>query len=311
MIIYADILFLLNLYINFLLLQSVKKIAGADAKLPRLIIASLVGAALAFTIFLEIGFVVGVFVRIISCTLITFAAFGFHNLKKFLRLSASLFGVTFAFAGIVAAIWAIFEPHGLAVTHGVVYYDVSALILIISTLAAYFVLAFIKKIMHKKLNLSKFYKINFTLNSHEITLRALLDSGNALSDPFSDKPIIIISTTQIEHLLPNEIIQYIHHKTSVSNKEEPLGIRLIPYHAIKGEGLLPAITTTNVIISPCNSKNNEETFYIKSALVAFVTRNLGNDYNAIINEEILQKGDEMHATKIQKIYRNARKTAIK
>ena len=305
MIIYADILFLLNLYINFLLLQSVKKFANAQTKLLRIVLASLVGAALSFAIFLEIGFVTGIFVRILSCALITLTAFGFHNLKRFLRLSASLFGVTFAFAGIIAAIWAIFEPAGLAVTHGVVYYDISALILIISTLAAYFALAFIKKLMHKKLNLSKFYKISFTINRHEITLRALLDSGNALSDPFSDKPIIIVSTVKIEHLLPPEIISYVIHKKIDS--EKGIAVRLIPYHAIKGEGLLPAITAKNIVVVG----DDDLEIYIKSALIAFVTRDLGEDYNAIINEEILQKGDDANVKNLQKISRDESTTVVK
>ena len=305
MIIYADILFLLNLYISFLLLQSVCRLANIKTRLLRMILASFVGAALSFVVFWEIGFMAGVFVRVISCGLITLTAFGFCSLKRFLRLSASLFGVTFAFAGVVAAIWAIFEPAGLVVNHGVVYYDVSAIILIVSTLAAYFALVIIKKMMHKKLKLSKFYKVNFTLNNHEIYLKALLDSGNALSDPFSNKPIIIVSTAKLERFLPAEVLDYIHHKNTKNGREQ--GIRLIPYYAIKGEGLLPAVTVKDVVIF---DESNCE-FRIKSALIAFVTRKFGEEYNAIINEEILRKGEEKDFENTKENSRNESTTTVK
>lgn len=80
----------------------------------------------------------------------------------------------------------------------------------------------------------------------EITL--LSDSGNLLCDPFTKKPVIVLSAKLSERFLPLSIIRTASNKDVLSAKEDGLKVRLIPICSVHGSGMLVGFVPESVEI---------------------------------------------------------------
>ena len=59
-----------------------------------------------------------------------------------------------------------------------------------------------------KLNYSKYYKINIIFDDSTLNLTAFLDTGNKLTDPITNKPIILVEKDLIILKNPNNILGF-------------------------------------------------------------------------------------------------------
>ena len=91
---------------------------------------------------------------------------------------------------------------------------------------------------------SEYVTVTAVLFDRQITLRALVDSGNLLRDPVSGKSVIVANREKLLPLLPPAL-----QRADASRDWSPLlsdyelarHIRLIPTETATGKGLLPAI----------------------------------------------------------------------
>ena len=84
MLIYLDLLFILNLWIDFLLLITTNMIMKYQVNYKRAFIASLIGACSTFLIFIEYDFLLIIF-KVIVCFLMQFIMNGYKKIKTFLE----------------------------------------------------------------------------------------------------------------------------------------------------------------------------------------------------------------------------------
>ena len=134
--------------------------------------------------------------------------------------------------------------------NGVVYYDVSPLTLVALTVVSYGILWIWDRVTRKKAPLGGEYRLTLDYGMGPVSVRALLDTGNHLTEVFSGSPVAVVRREAVESALPSSVLAAARcahaGETSPDGAANPQaaardsGIRLVPYRSVGGKGLLPA-----------------------------------------------------------------------
>ena len=234
-VIYADILVIINIMVNYLLLRASTAITGHSFKPLRFLLSSAAGGIFSLIIFIEnIPIAVNIIAKLVFLAVMMLIAFEIKSGKAFVKCCAAFLAANFVFAGIMFAVCTAFFPHSALYKNGVVYFDIDILTLTVSTVICYFTLSLIARFTKSKTPDKCIYTIRITYEGKAVEGKALFDSGNTLCDCFSGKPVVIAEKEFIEPLLNNADI------TSAKN------FRLIPFTTIRNGGALPSFSADKV-----------------------------------------------------------------
>lgn len=194
--IYLDIIFLINFCFDFILLNAVKIILRRNAKITRLILASLIGATSVFILFISINNITLFILKFIISIMMTLIAFSFRNIKYTLKNVLYLYIVSVLLGGALYFINCSFsyKKEGLVFYHNGLSINIIVLIII----SPFILYTYIKESKNLKIKYNQLYEIVVTLkNKKNINLTAFLDTGNSLKDPFLKRPIIVTNEIDI------------------------------------------------------------------------------------------------------------------
>lgn len=228
-VIYADILIVINIIVNYLLLRACAAITGSSFKAWRFLAASASGGLFSLIIFIEnIPVWLNIILKTAFCVIMILLAFNTKSLKAFLKCTAAFLAVNFAFGGIMLAVCTALLPNSAAYHNGVVYFDINILTLTVAAIACYCILSIISRFTKSKVPQQSIYSIKITYEGRTVEGKALFDSGNGLCDCFSGNPVIISENSFISPLLFGKELT------------EAKKFRLIPFSTISSGGALPA-----------------------------------------------------------------------
>ena len=259
MVIYVDVLFVVNFFITYLLLLATSLISKTETKQIRLILSSALGGLYSLVIICDkLNFLISTFGKITVSIIIVLVAFSF---KRFGLYVKNLLIFTFSnmlFFGIISAIYIYLKPQGMAVKNGSVYFNISAPLLLSCAFLAYVITYAIIKICNRTLSKNEIYNLTVIKGDNTYHFFALCDSGNKLKEPFSDYPVIVVD------------------KAKISIECD----RVIPCQTVSGEGILKAFKPDKIILS--NGKNKTE---ISKVYVALSNIN-SKSYSAVIPNDL-------------------------
>lgn len=249
-VVYIDVLFLLNLVVDYLLLLATARITGEMISRVRLAIGALLGAGYAVILFLP-GFlwISHPLCKVCSAVLVVLIAFG--KSRRLVRLILVFFGASAALGGVVLALQMV-GAGGLTLENGVLYTGFDVRILLVTVILSYVILsmAFERVARHggerQDLNTA-----HISIAEERICLTVLTDTGNTLTDPIGNKPVMVAEARVFRSILPDNV-----------DPSDPVGslaymqddgmkkrFRLLPYRAVGVEhGMLLAVRTDSVTI---------------------------------------------------------------
>ena len=281
-IIYVDILVIVNLFVNYFLLLATAKFFCIKWKTSRLILGEILGGIYSLYILApELPWFISSVIKLFMSVTIIAATFGIKKPTQFFKILIYFYSVNFLFSGIMMAVWCWFKPNGKQVNNGVVYFNISPVILIISTIISYIIIEAINKIVNKRRLDHKIINLKIKFRTNQISITAKIDTGNFLKEPFSGLPVIVARETSVKPLLPvntyEQIKDYSADKfTDILN----LKIRMIPFKTISEESVLPAFKPDCIKI---NESEVQKEVYIALCEDKFMPQNA----EALINPEIL------------------------
>lgn len=271
MVVYADVLIVLNFIVDYFLIKLTSLITKSTLKVFRLILASLIGALFSLYIFLPpLNWDFEIFLKFAASAVTVVIGFGFGNIKRFLRCVITLFSVTFGFAGAMIGVWYIFKPTGMVINNSVVYFNISPVFLIAFSVVGYFISFFIRKIFEPKSISAKFCEIEIELDNKKAKTTALIDTGNSLSDPFGNSEIIIADKSVLEEILEEE--------------ERKRRYRAVPCTTVSGTELLEGYRSDRVKIT-----GEEKSVILEKPIIALSATRLCGEHKAIINPKCLEE----------------------
>lgn len=285
--VYVDVLLVINYLINLLLVQCTAKLTGVRPKRRRMVLSSLFGSASALTIFLPFfGFVVEVLLRVTLASGVVLVAFSFQGMRHFFKQLFVFFAVSFFFSGIMLAVWMLFSPAGMLYHNGVVYFDISTPVLLLTAALAYGALSLANRLARDGRVHAAVYGIELRHGDADAQLQGLVDTGNALYDPFSNTPVMVCCLDDVAQLLPPGAAEGIRRGEHMQTNFQRYGlaVRLIPYHSVKGSGMLPAFRPDALtLVQPNGDRLRVERVYL-----ALSTKKVGGmGYDALLNPDLI------------------------
>jgi stage II sporulation protein GA (sporulation sigma-E factor processing peptidase) len=94
------------------------------------------------------------------------------------------------------------------------------------------------------------------------TFTCLLDSGNCLKNPVNGWPVIILSAQAARELLPSELYQWCRNYETLPPGNWQERVTLIPYRVVGSFGLLPAVKPDEVTIDDGHGSLRLERVYM-------------------------------------------------
>lgn len=230
--IYVDVLIVVNLYINYFLLCTVEKLTNTKTNNKRKIIAALIGACMALSVFLPtFAVIISVLYKLIGAVLISAISFGKYRL---LKNSITFLTASLIFAGIMLFISSLFSANNVLLTNGSVYYDISFISLIIFTALSYLLICVFKNFSDKSAYKNGAFRVVVDIGTKRISFEGIADTGNMLFDDLSGKPVIVCDKTDFDF----DLSQVLNNKGLQQFKN----MRYLAYSTISGDYAIPVFS---------------------------------------------------------------------
>ncbi len=218
MIIYYDLLFFLNVFLDFILLMGVSVILTRNASIKRIILGSILGGGTTFLLFFNINSILLIILKMLFGFFMVIITFHFNSFKYTLNNVFYLYCISFSIGGVLY----------LFINRGIYNY----FILIIGFIIVVFL--YIKQMKKLGNNYNNYYKVLIYYHNKKISCTGFLDTGNKLCDIYHNRPVILIDKKIRYH--DNEIIY-------------------VPYCSLNNEGVLKCIKVDKIIINNHIFKN--------------------------------------------------------
>lgn len=284
MVIYLDVLILINLYVTYFQILAVSVFTHRKTVWYRKLSAAGIGAVASLSIFIPQEMVLTLtLLKIFLCALIAFVAFGYTGFRAYAVSVLFLMLVSFVFSGLMLCVWLFAAPMKMLFINGTVYFGIDTMTIILSTCAAYGVVRIIRYILDKNGKTDGKYTVIIKNNGRECRLSALADSGNGIVDCFSGLPVIVCRRDICADVSP-PAIEMIENNSDISDIGTQMikGVRIMPFSTVGKGGLICMFKAESVVI---DDETNEEKYPV-NALIGIVIGGR-QEYEAIFNPKIL------------------------
>lgn len=231
---YIDTFFLLNFFMDSLLLFLIRKILKCTATHLRILLAGASGAGLACAMtvlpFIPVWVKLLAGYGMVSICMIRIS-FPEMNFQMVCRAGVCLYGLAFLTGGVMEFLSVqlpLFRKYGIGFM-GVC----------MTGLVCYSAVSFFHTQRQKRKN-NSLLSVRVIWQDREAVLQALLDTGNSLYEPIGGKPVSIVEREIMERMFGDG---------------RPTVFRAIPFHSIgKGHGILEGYEITEMVIFGENEK---------------------------------------------------------
>ena len=247
-VIYVDTLFLLNAVIDYLLILAAARLAGEPLRRGRFALGAALGGMYAVAIFLPgLGFLSHPLCRLASAALMMLVSYG--GSRRLLRQGVLFIALTCAFGGGVVAI-GLLGGTGLALGNGVFYSALDIKVVLLSAAVCYGVLTLVfQRLARHSAASGELASARLWLGERSVSLTALVDTGNTLTDPATGRPVMVAEGERARPLFPRD------RAPGPADLRDPAGamtrlgtgewrgrFRLLPYRSVGVDrGLLLAV----------------------------------------------------------------------
>ena len=278
MYIYVDVLIITSIYANFFLLKTTARLIHSELRNGKCIIAAMVGSLFSLIILLpQLNTFLLLLIRILSAALMIMVAFSGKTLRELYRTGLIFFFVCFIFAGIEYGISVLSDGQNMIWHNSTLYVNISLLTLVVSTIISYGAISFFRYYLDGKNSMDQSYTVIITQNDKTVSIQAVGDTCNNLTDTFTGKPVIVCGQKSVDTLFEKGETEKVLSRENIQHIN---GWRLIPFSTIHSDGMLPVFKPEKVIIK------NTESGAAKAAdvYIGIVDRDMEH---AVFNPKIL------------------------
>ncbi len=287
--IYIDVLFLLNLIINYIILCSTALTANLMISKKRLLLAASLGAIYNVVIFFPTFEIFNlVIIKIAFSIIMLIIAFKYYGLFLYLKSILTYYIISAIYGGGMY-IFHHFTSLGskMNYSNGVYYIDMPLWLIITMAFGFYFLIKIFTKISDSRNIQKSIINVKIEFENTNIIVKALVDTGNSLCDPISLMPVMLIESSAFKNKLSNYFLEQVNRSCAESlqimHKAYPkLKVRIIPFQDISG--------TQKIVYAfkPQKIYNLSENKEINNTLIGIISAKLTSDesYNALLHTKI-------------------------
>lgn len=241
-IIYADILLIINLAVDYLVLFGTARLSGTEFVRLKGLLAAVLGAVYSLCVIFPISDTALWISRIAVSAVMIFICFRKRRFTEFLWLLVIFYICSFVFSGFMLIIGIATQPEAFMLKNGVVYFNLSAWEIIIAACAAFAVTELLRRFFRRGEAegncIARVYH-----GGKCAVINGFVDTGNSLTEPISGIPVAVCRLEDIGRIFDEEMLFAIKEK-SLSTEH---GIRLVPCSTVSGSVLIPAIRPQRLV----------------------------------------------------------------
>jgi stage II sporulation protein GA (sporulation sigma-E factor processing peptidase) len=248
-VVYVDQVFIGSLVMNMMILWAAARLGKADYSRWRLMAGGGVGALYSLFMFIPaMAGYLGPGYKLLVSLLMVAVVFVPSPPKKMLALLAYFYISTFTLGGTVLGIISLlqkstFDGQLTGVMQAVDAYLWHSILLAV---VIYWLLGRIVPVVLRKRLMIPLLRADLTiyLGERKVSLSALLDTGNSLSDPLTGFPVIIVEYAAIKEILPEQVCAVVESHgpddgagilAALGENIRPGYFRIIPYRSVGRE----------------------------------------------------------------------------
>lgn len=300
MYIILELLLIENFIINSLILYITKIITRTGVSKKRIIFSAAIISFYSLAFFWEYTlFLTNFYMKIIISLLLIKLCFNAKSIKLYLYQLLAFYIVSFIFAGATFGYFfssqniqeLIMKPIDFLGGFPVIY-----LVLGIASSSVFAIIIF-KYSNKKALREDYIMDVNIIYKGKSIEIKALIDTGNSLTDPFTKETVMLIEYSKIKDLLPT-IMWSLYEKDDIKDLillekvlktvEKEITVKLIPFKSVgNNSGFLLGFKPECIIL---DSKSNKG--IIRRDIIIGIYQGLlstDESYNGLLNYEILMQ----------------------
>jgi len=295
--VYADIVFLINFFMDFFIFWATGKFLSKNILKRRLFLGAIVASAMyCCVIFIDFfEFIYNPVGLLAILVFSVFLAFGAATLKELFKNVFVFIIISFAVGGLAEALFYFMNISDFIGNLINMYvHNFSLKFLIFSVSVFYIILKFIS-IWYKNVALKKqvFCNIQLFLNDKSVFLNALVDTGNSLCEPISGKPVIISEFEAVKKILPKNFCGFLLENDKkelekiydyIKNDYFNIELRIIPFSSLgKKSGILIGFLADKAVFY------SERNICCEKVVIGICKFKLSakGDYNALLNPKML------------------------
>ncbi len=297
MTVYIDIIFLENLFMNYIILFATAIIVKTPIKLLKTFLASTLGSVYAIITYItQMEIFTNIFLKVILSITITYIAFTPKSLKLLLKQLLIFYLTSFTFGGVAFALLYFINPEKIYYEGGRLIGTYPIKVVLVGGILGFIItiIAF-KNVKGRITKRDMHCNLKIELNDKEEFIKAIIDTGNFLKEPITKTPVIIVEKESLQGLISENILNSLDKIIKGEDNEiedYASKIRIIPFSSLgKQNGILLGIKGDSLIVNL-----EEKNIYIKDFIIGIYDGILSKNgkYQALIGLDILdQTGGEI------------------
>lgn len=307
MTLYIDVIWFLNLCIDYLLLALTAIVLKRRFQHVRMILGALFASLIVFFLFSSYASLFyQPWVKLLYSAIIVWIAFGFRRMSYYLQGLLMFYFVTFMTGGGLFALHYFWQTdvgilNGMTVSNkGYFGSGISWVFVIIGfPLIWWFSKKRFETMEWKQVQYDQLVDVDITVAGYTFRTRGLVDSGNQLTDPITKKPVMIIEAKLLYPYFNQQAVEHImtfHEGASEEHADERLVERacIIPYRVIgQSTPFLSGIRPDSIVIY--QQENRYET---TNVILGLQDRELSADgvFRSIVHPKLVLGGTTQKAS---------------
>ncbi|MGI9859924.1 sigma-E processing peptidase SpoIIGA [Moorella naiadis] len=299
-VVYIDVVLVVNLVMDFLILWATARLGQLPASPWRLLAGAGIGALYSLALLFPAGaslLLLGI--KVLFSLLMVLATFYPLTWRRLIQVLVYFYLVAFAMGGaMLGGIYLTGSGGSLQVMGGALVVGPGLhYTWLLAAMAAAGVLVrwgtgWLKKnIWQQMLHLP----VVISFGGRPLAVKALVDTGNSLRDPLSQRPVIIVEYSALQGILPPEIVKAYNGQgeldlenlaASLAASPWAARLRLIPFHSLgQDRGMLLGLRPDEVVVV-----TSERMIKIKEVLIGLYRERLSPEgsYRALLHPDLLE-----------------------
>lgn len=291
-----------NFLINFLVLYSTYKITKSKIKIKRIVMGTLISTLYSVIVFFpSLLFMTTFIFKLLTSAIIVYITFKSRTLKSFFYQWLVFFIVSFVFAGTIIGLSFNFTSITKLLYREINLYDFFTIKQVIyGVIIALIVSLIVFSYNNKKKQMEKLIiEAKILLKNKDIEFTALVDTGNSLKDPMTNRSVFVVELSQLLPLLPQELIKFYKTPASIAiedllvNLKDEFPLVLVPFKSIGNDnGIILGFRPDAVFIK---LPYEEVEFEINKLIIGIYNGNLSSDseFSGLLDYETIVQREEI------------------
>lgn len=209
MTIYIDIILLENIIMNYIIILATGMICKSKIKHIKIFAGSLIGAIYAVMIYvMDLGLYKNNITKITVSICMVYIALNSTNFKVMVKQLLIFYLTSFCFGGAAYFLLHNINPNLIQSMNGMLIGTYPLKIAILGGILGFFIINISFKTIKSKLTKKDMiYDVEIHYKGTHTQIKAILDTGNLLTDPLTNIPVLIVEAVKLKNIIPEEILK--------------------------------------------------------------------------------------------------------